>query len=75
MQNKLSGVTKLITLAKTQTALAKQLGVSQAAIQLWVANNFVPLKRIAQIIELYPQLTTEELINPALLSKGRKGYH
>lgn len=69
---KLSGVTKLITLAKTQTALANQLGISQAAIQLWANQDYVPQKRIAQVIELYPQMTEEELINPVKMDTSIK---
>ena len=62
MQTKLSGVTQLILLAKTQTELANKLGLTQSAISLWVANDYVPKKHIADVIQLFPQLTAEELI-------------
>jgi hypothetical protein len=62
MKTKMSGVTKLVLLAKTQTGLAAQLGLTQSAISLWVANDYVPKKHITDVINLYPQLTAEELI-------------
>ena len=62
------GITAAVTLAGTQVALAKALGVSNVSIHHWVVRGFVPKKRAAQIHNIYPSISVLDLIDPELRS-------
>lgn len=49
----MSGIAAVVALAKSQTAVAKALGVSPQAVQQWVRQGFAPLERCQKLEELY----------------------
>ena len=51
--------------AGSQTALGKALGVSQAAIWMWMKRGWMPVRRARQIEEIF-NIPAVDLINPDL---------
>lgn len=62
----LPGILDAVISAGSQTNLALALGVSQQAVQQWVAQGFAPIQRIAEIETLYG-IERARLIDPNYL--------
>ena len=60
-----TGIEKVIEMAGSQVALAKQLGVRQQAIHNWLKDGYVPYSRLVEIEAQYgvPRL---DLVNPKI---------
>lgn len=65
MNEEQSGISRAVTAAGTQDALAAKLGVSQQAVSTWVRRGWVPLRR-AQEIEAEFGVPRAKLINPRI---------
>jgi hypothetical protein len=50
--NNNSGIGRAITAAGGQVPLAKQLGITQQAVQQWYSQGFVPASRAKQVATL-----------------------
>lgn len=48
-----SGVRQAVAAAGSQVSLAKQLGVSPPAVNLWLRRGWVPLRRAMEIETLF----------------------
>lgn len=63
----MTGIQKAVDAAKTQQALADQLGVSQQMISKWVKRGYAPAERAVEIEAQYG-VSRSELIKPSLRS-------
>lgn len=61
----INAVERAIESAGGQTALGKALGVTQAAIWIWVRRGWTPVRRARQIEEIF-NIPAVDLINPDL---------
>lgn len=67
-----TGIADACGLAGSQRALSQILDVSDAAISLWIAQGWVPVKR-AEEIEIVFGISRERLIDPELLKAVTPG--
>jgi DNA-binding transcriptional regulator YdaS (Cro superfamily) len=74
MNHQLPGIRDAVISAGSQIKLAEALGVSQQAIQQWVAQGYAPIGRIAEIEALYG-IPRERLVDPRHLEPvARVGF-
>lgn len=66
MSETLSGIAEAVSKAGSQSALARQLGVSQAAIWEWLQAGYVPLSRVTEVEALYG-IARSRLVHPKYL--------
>ncbi|SEN31681.1 Putative antitoxin of toxin-antitoxin system, YdaS/YdaT [Duganella sp. CF517] len=62
-----TGIAAAVAAAGTQDKLAKDLGVTQPAVQKWCKQGWVPLMRAGQIEALY-NISRTRLANPKIVA-------
>lgn len=60
-----TGIERAVEALGSQEAMAKELGVTQQAVSIWVANGFAPVRRVVQI-EALTGIPRRELLEPGL---------
>lgn len=60
-----TGIDDIVALAGSQQNVADQCGVSQQAVQQWVARGFVPLGRAVELEAQYG-VPRERLVDPRI---------
>ena len=60
-----SGIERAVEALGSQEAMAKELGVTQQAVSIWVANGYAPTKRVVQI-EALTGVPRADLLEPGL---------
>lgn len=65
-QKEIAGIHYAVMLARSQTKLAKALGVSNAVVSAWVSKGYVPDERVEQIHGIYG-ISRARLCNPIYL--------
>ncbi len=60
------GVDLAVYHAGSQGALGKSLAVRQQAISQWQRQGWVPAKRVAPLVALYPDLDPIDLMHPRI---------
>jgi DNA-binding transcriptional regulator YdaS (Cro superfamily) len=61
---KLVGIAAAVSAAGSQAKLARQLGISQQAVQKW--RDYVPLHRVIEVEQL-TGIPRQQLVNPRLV--------
>lgn len=61
-----TGIDEVVALAGSQQAVADKCGVSQQAVQQWVARGFVPLGRAVELEAQYG-VSRERLVDPRVV--------
>lgn len=61
----MTNIEKAIAQAGGQTALARRLGITQAAVSRWVKRGYVPMRRVEAVSRL-TGVAPRELMHPAV---------
>lgn len=66
-----SGIERAVEAFGSQEAMARELGVTQQAVSSWVANGYVPVRRVVQI-EALTGVPRADLLEPKLADIVRR---